>query len=241
MVFDWFKRLFKNKQALVSIQTNKQTNTQTNKQALAIESTTESSLEPPAEPPIELEKESLQLGIAGGLTGRFIRDIDKTLNRIETLMPSKDWLTIQLHEQFSQHEQNEQKRFETIVNALNTLHSISIEAPEPVKTRLIDEIHTVESRLGLSKRMKELIQLLKYSGEASYADLAKKMDLTESGFRSLLAMTLTRTNEIEKFERDNRKWLRCKQTYKQTGDSNVQTDVSSVETETNKQTSEKID
>jgi len=233
MVFDWFKRLFKNKQALVSIQTNKQTNTQTNEQAL----TTESAIEPP----IELEKESIQLGIAGGLTGRFIHDIDKTLNRIETLMPSKDWLTIKLHEQFSQHEQNEQKRFETMVNALNTLHSISIEAPEPVKTRLIEEIHTVESRLGLSKRMKELIQLLKYSGEASYSDLAKKMDLTESGFRSLLAMTLTRTSEIEKFERDNRKWLRCKQAYKQTGNSNVQTSASSVETATNKQTDEKID
>ncbi len=225
MVFDWFKRLFKNKQALDLIQTNKQTNTQTNEQT------------PPIESPIELEKESIQLGIAGGLTGRFIHDIDKTLNRIETLMPSKDWLTIQLHEQFSQHEQNEERRFETMVNALNTLHSISIEAPEPLKTRLIDEIHTVESRLGLSKRMKELIQLLKYSGEASYSDLAKKMDLTESGFRSLLAMTLTRTNEIEKFERDNRKWLRCKQT----GDLNVQTSVSSVETTTNKQTDEKID
>lgn len=227
MAFDWFKRLFK----------NKQTNTQTNKQALTVES--------PAEPSIELEKESIQLGIAGGLTGRFIHDIDKTLNRIETIMPSKDWLTIQLNEQFSQHEQNEQRRFETMVNALNTLHSISIEAPEPVKTRLIEEIHTVESRLGLSKRMKELIQLLKYSGEASYSDLAKKMDLTESGFRSLLAMTLTRTSEIEKFERDNRKWLRCKQAYKQTGDlntqTNVQTDVSTVETQTNKQTSEKID
>jgi hypothetical protein len=202
MVFQWFKRLFKNKQALDSTQSLTQSlnqaNTQTNTQP------SDSS------EPIEIEKESLQLGVAAGYTGRFIQDIHTTLNRIETLMPSKDWLVMQLREQFSQHEENEQKRFETLVNALNTIHSISIEAPEPVKARLLDTLSTAESRLGLSNRMKELVQLVKYSGEVSYPDLAKKMDLTESGFRSLLAMTLRRTNEVEKFERDGRKWLRYK-------------------------------
>ncbi len=213
MAFDWFKRLF-----ALNTQTNKQTNTQTNEQAQ----------------PIEIDKDSLQLGLAGGVTGRFIRDIDSTLNRIETLMPSKDWLTIQLQEQFTQHEENEQRRFETIVNALGTLHSISVEAPEPVRTQLLDTIRTVEAKLGLSKRMQELIQLVRYSGEASYHDLAQKMGLTESGFRSLLAMTLTRTNEIEKFERDNRTWLR----YRQSNASNTQSSASSEDNQTNTQTNE---
>ena len=224
MAFRWFKRLFKtqsNTQALDSNQSLNHSITQTNTQ------TTSSS------EPIEIEKESLQLGVAAGYTGRFIQDIHTTLNRIETLMPSKDWLVTQLREQFSQHEENEQKRFETLANALNTIHSISIEAPEPVRAKLLDTLSTAESKLGLSNRMKELVQLVKYSGKINYPDLAKKMNLTESGFRSLLSMTLRRTDEVEKFEQNNRKWVR----YKKSNASSVQSSVNPDQNQSNEQSS----
>jgi len=206
MVFEWFKRLFKNNQALDS---SGQASTQTNEQSS-----------------IEFDKESVQLGIAAGYTGRSIHDINSTLNRIETVMPSKDWLTMQLSDHFRNHEESEQRRFETLVNALSSLHSISLEVPEPIKTRLLDKINLAEQNLGLSDRMKELVQLVRYSGEASYKDLTQKMGLTDSGFRSLLSMTMKRTIELEKFERNNKSYLRYRshevQSIKQTNAENAE-------------------
>ncbi|MDD1778009.1 MAG: hypothetical protein LUQ65_07540 [Candidatus Helarchaeota archaeon] len=202
MAFDWLKRVLKIQTRTHALDSSTQANTHALTHARTQTYETSS---------IDLDKESVQLGLAAGFTGRSIHDIDTSLNRIETLMTSKDWMTVQLDEHFRQHEENEQRRLETIINALNSLHSISLEAPEPLKTRLLDKITAAETHLGLSNRMKELIQLVKYYGEVNYFDLAHKMNITESGLRSLLTMTLRRTNEIEKFERDNRKWLKFKQ------------------------------
>lgn len=211
MAFNWFKRLFK--------QSSTQSRTQALTQALdSINQTNTHALTHAPEDSIELEKESLHLGLAAGYTGRSIHDINSSLSRIENLMPSKDWLVIQLDEHFRNHESNEQRRFEAVVNALNSMHSISLEAPEPIKTQLLDKITDAETSLGLSNRMKELVQLVRHYGEVNYFELAQKMDLTESGLRSLLAMTIRRTSEIEKFDKDNRKWLR----YKQTSSSSTQ-------------------
>ena len=223
MAFDWFKRLLKKQQYNQALDLSKQTFNQTNTQA------NNQTSEPSS---IELDKESIQLGLAAGYTGRSIYYINTTLNRIETLMPSKDWLTIELSEHFRHHEENEQRRLETIITALNSLHSISLEAPEPLKTKLLDKINLTESNLGLSNRMKELIQIIKLYGEINYSDLAQKMNLTESGLRSLLVMTLRRTNEIEKFERDNRKWLR----YNQNTALNIQTSTNQSTYQPNNQT-----
>jgi hypothetical protein len=202
MAFDWLKRVLKIQTRTHALDSSTQTNTHALTHARTQTYETSS---------IDLDKESVQLGLAAGFTGRSIHDIDSSLNRIEALMTSKDWMTVQLDEHFRQHEENEQHRLETIINALNSLHSISLEAPEPLKTKLLDKITATETHLGLSNRMKELIQLVKYYGEVNYFDLAHKMNITESGLRSLLTMTLRRTNEIEKFERDNRKWLKFKQ------------------------------
>lgn len=192
MAFEWFKRLFKKGQTLDLLkQTNEQTNEQTS---------------------IELEKESLQLGLAAGYTSRFIQDIHTTLNRIETLIPTKDWLSIQFDNHFKRHEENEEHRLETILHALNSLHNISSKIPEPLRSTVEEQVNVVETQLPLSKRMQTLIQLVKNVGEAPYSDLANQLKLTDSGFRSLLAMTLRRTNSLEKFERDNRKWLRFRKT-----------------------------
>jgi len=225
MAFDWFKRLFKH------------SSTQTRTQALDLstqartQTSTHARTEPYEPTSIELDKESVQLGLAAGFTGRSIYDINTTLNRIETLMPSKDWLTIELSEHFRYHEENEQRRLEIIITALNSLHSISLEAPEPIKTKLLDKINKTEGSLGLSNRMKELVQVVKYYGEVNYSDLAQKMNLTESGLRSLLTMTLRRTSELEKFDRDNRKWLR----YKQYDALSTQTRTQALDNQSNSQ------
>ena len=70
MVFEWMKRLFK-KDTSLDRQTNRQTDVLI---------------------PEEIEKDSLQLGFAAGYTGRSIHDIHKSLERIETMMPSREWI-----------------------------------------------------------------------------------------------------------------------------------------------------
>jgi len=204
MVFEWFKRLFK--------QTDKQTDVQTGELT-----------------PSGLEKESLQLGFAAGYTGRSIHDINAALNRIEAILPNKDWLLIQFEELLRRQEESEQKRLEIILEALNSLRSLSAQAPEPLKGRLLDKISLVESKFEPSRRMKELIQLVKLTGQASFKDLAEKMNLSGSGLRSLVMMTLPRTNELEKFTVGKERWLR----YKSSSVLDVQTDTQNT---TNEQT-----
>lgn len=210
MAFQWFRRLFR--------QTDRQTDVQTGELT-----------------PSDLEKESLQLGFAAGYTGRSIHDINAALNRIETILPSKDWLLIQLEELLRRQEEGEQRRLGIVLEALTSLRSLSSKAPEPLKGQLLDTISIVESKFEPTRRMKELIQLVKLTGQASFKDLATKMDLTGSGFRSLVMMTLPRTNELEKFTVGKEKWLK----HRSSSVSDVQTDVPSVETTTNEQTDEK--
>lgn len=204
MAFEWFKRLFR--------QTDKQTDVQTGELT-----------------PSDLEKESLQLGFAAGYTGRSIHDINAALNRIEAILPNKDWLLIQFEELLRRQEESEQKRLEIILEALNSLRSLSAQAPEPLKGRLLDKISLVESKFEPSRRMKELIQLVKLTGQASFKDLAEKMNLSGSGLRSLVMMTLPRTNELEKFTVGKERWLR----YKSSSVLDVQTDTQNT---TNEQT-----
>ncbi len=205
MIFDAFKRLFR--------QTDKQTDVQNN----------ESSV------PAEIQKDSLQLGFAAGYTGRSIHDINSSLNRIETMMPSKDWLVIELEKQSKQLEEGSQRRFQATIEALGSLRFLSGQAPEPLKTQLLDKIEVIESRYAPSGRMKELIQLVKLAGEASFKDFAKKMDLSDSGFRTMVMMTLPRTNEIEKFNKGGKeRWLRYKR-------PDAQTDASIDQDQTNEQ------
>lgn len=209
MVFNWFNKIFRKK--TFENFSNKQTDKQTNE-----------LLHP------ELEKESLQLGFAAGYTGRSIHDINAALNRIEAMMPTKDWLLIQFEKQFRHHEENEERRLQTILKALESLRSLSQQAPQPLKQALIKQIDTIENKYKPSKKMLELIQLVKAYGEASFADLAEKMGLSSSGFRNLVWMTLRRTDELETFtkkEDSKRKWLRYKSKTVSDVQTNKQTDM----------------
>ena len=104
MVFGWFKRLKKNQALEQTLDVLEQTNERTNERTDNMHQ----------EPSTELHKESIQLGLAAGYTGRSIHDINSSLNRIESILPSKEWLLLQLGEHFDKHEQKEQKRTELL-------------------------------------------------------------------------------------------------------------------------------
>ena len=166
-------------------------------------------------PTVELQKDSLQLGIAAGYTGRSLKEIESSLNRIETLMPTKDWFISQFEDQtpklidlLKTHEENTQKRFESIQNILISLQKLIINAPEPLKTELIQRIGSIEKQLPLTSKMKELLQIVNQYNEISYDELASKLNISVSALRGLLANIMKRTNEIERFEKNRKGWVR---------------------------------
>lgn len=154
---------------------------------------------------IELQKESLQLGVAAGYTGRAIREIEASLARIESQMVTKDWFIIQFKE-------NIEKRLETIQNSLDTLLSLVQKVPEPIKTELTTRIQTLQKELTLTPKMQELVQAVKDKREISYTDLAQLLNITEDALRGLLSITVKRASQlgiiIERFERNGRGWVR---------------------------------
>ncbi len=159
---------------------------------------------------IELEKDSLQLGLAAGYAGRALKEIESSLTRIESQMITKDWFTLQLRDQLikmlEEHEENEQKRFETILEALNSLKEIAQKAPEPVKSELLTQIRAMETKLPLTRRMNEILEILKQVGEISYSELAARLNISESALRGLLSHMAKRTS-IKRFIRNGRGWV----------------------------------
>lgn len=188
-----------------------------------IKSITESAEQPLAQiserypEPIKLEKDSLQLGIAAGYTGRSLREIESSLLRIESQMPSKDWFltnfvdrTQELINLFKIHEENEQNRFETIQNLLDSLSQTARKAPEPVRTELFEHIKVIEGQFPITRKMQQLISVVEEFKEISYSELALKLCISESALRGLLTLTIRRTNSIERFDKFGRGWVRFK-------------------------------
>jgi len=175
--------------------------------------------------PLEVERDSFKLGVASGYTGRSIRNIEDSLTRIEAQMVTRDWFNVQfedrtpellkeigkLHQEMLIHEKNEEKRFEIIQNILERMKNVANIAPNEVKFQLLDQIKDVESQLPLTKKMEELISIVKPTGQMSYDDLAAKLNITVSALRGLLSTTLQRTNKIERFMVDGKGWVRYKE------------------------------
>jgi hypothetical protein len=169
-------------------------------------------------PPVELQKDSLQLGIAAGYTGRALREIESSLVRIESQIVTKDWFsnqflvkTTELLDLLKKHDENEEARFEIIQNSLLSLQKTAETAPEPVKTQLFEHIKTIEGQLPLTRKMQQLVLVIKESREISYSDLATKLGISESALRGLLSTTVRRTNDLERFEKLGKGWVRYKQ------------------------------
>jgi AraC-like DNA-binding protein len=164
---------------------------------------------------IELQKDSLQLGLAAGYTGRVLRDIESSLARIESQTVTKDWFlsqfedhTPELIDLLKKHEENEQKRFEAIQSILNSLQRTAEKTPEPIKTELFRQITAIEHQLPLTPKMNELLQIVKESKEISYEELHQRLGISISALRGLLANMTKRTDQIERFEKNNKGWVK---------------------------------
>jgi len=171
-----------------------------------------------------LHKDSYQLGLAAGYTGRSIKNIEESLNRIESGMVSKDWFKTEFEDATPQliqgiqsirfliqeHESNDQKRFEAIQESLNRMSNLARTAPEPIKEELFREIQAIESQIPLSPKMQQLISVVKEQKEISYDDLGVRLTITVSALRGLLSNLMKRTNEIERFAKDGKGWVRYK-------------------------------
>jgi len=154
---------------------------------------------------LTIEKDSLQLGIAAGYTGRSIRDIESSLNRIETNMVTKDWLTIKLEEAISSYAKKQEGRFLTLETTLNSL--LKFFESLPVNNRMETTLKSIDT-IRLTNKMKDLVNVVKDVGEISYADLALRLNISQDALRGLLSLVARRTYEIERFERGNKGWVR---------------------------------
>lgn len=154
---------------------------------------------------LTIEKDSLQLGIAAGYTGRSIRDIETSLNRIETNMVTKDWFAIKLEEAMKEYENKHENRLFTLENALNSL--LKFFESLPLRNRVETTLKSLEAN-RLTNKMKDLINVVKATGELSYSDLATRLNISQDALRGLLSLVSRRTNEIERFERENKGWVR---------------------------------
>jgi DNA-directed RNA polymerase specialized sigma24 family protein len=174
----------------------------------------EQQTETPEFTQIPLHKDSFELGLATGYTGKSIKDVESSLNRIESQIVTKDWFsntfedkTPELVEAIKKHEENDQKRFEMLVNLLKSPQTAPGETPETLRTNIF-VARSIESQLQLTPKMQELVNIVKGVGEISYKDLAQKLLISEDALRGLLSNTIRRSRLIERFEQKNRGWVK---------------------------------
>lgn len=143
---------------------------------------------------LSIDRDSVQLGIAAGYTGRSIKSMESALNRIESQMASKDWLIIKLEEERKFYQQ----LFDNLFQKLDSLYQLLSQRLE--KSAYRDE--------RLSSKMAELILIVKETREISYENLAERLNIKISALRGLLSNTLKRNDMIERFSVSNRGWVR---------------------------------
>lgn len=175
--------------------------------------------------PIELQKESLQLGVAAGYTGKSIKEIETSLARIESQMTSRDWFMSNFEDRtpavlgilsdiknaLEKHDLNASKRFESIESALNRMMTTAKTASVPIRNELVKEIESIRSTLPLAPKMRQLVEIVKETSKISYDDLGSKLGVTRSSLRGLLSNTMRRTEEIERYSVSGKGWVRYKQ------------------------------
>lgn len=171
-----------------------------------------------------LEKDSFQLGLAAGYTGRSIKEIEHSLTRIESQMPTKDWFKTEfedktpelakilenIRDSLKEHDLSMQNKFEAIQSSLGKMQTAAINLPEPVRTDILKEIEVMRSQIPLSAKMIELVSVVKALGELSYENLATRLSITIPALRGLLSNTMKRTDEVERFKYDGKGWVRYK-------------------------------
>jgi DNA-binding transcriptional ArsR family regulator len=174
-------------------------------------------------PTISIDKESLKVGMAAGYISRSLISIEDGIERIEISMPSKEWITMNILPKIEQvqqaiynireilmdHERNEEKRFEVLLEAINKLKTIAPSLPEPIKTEILSTVASLKSAT-LTPKMQQILDILKERREISYQELAEKLGITTDGLRGILSRMVKVCDEIERFEKDGKGWIRIK-------------------------------
>lgn len=142
----------------------------------------------------EVQKDSYQLGLAAGYTGRSIREIEGSLARIEAQMVTKDWLLNEIN--------RIDRRIEDIERALGIIKG----ALPPMDEKTGDT--AIVKRMPLTQRMEELLRVVREAGQISFADLAIKMNLDISDLRSMLSIMTKRTDLIERYRIHRTGWVK---------------------------------
>jgi hypothetical protein len=142
----------------------------------------------------EVQKDSYQLGLAAGYTGRSIKEIEGSLSRIEAQMVTKDWLLNEINKI--------DRRIEDIERALGIIKG----ALPPMIERSNDA--SIVKRMPLTQRMEELLGIVKAAGQISFSDLALKMNLDISDIRSMLSIMTKRTDLIERYRFHRTGWVK---------------------------------
>jgi len=168
---------------------------------------------------ILLEEDSLKLGVAAGFVGRSLMNIEDQLSKISSEMPTREWLLSQIKEMTKElsmlgnvlhdHEMNEEKRFEALMTAIKNISSLATTLPEPYQTSILKEVEKIKET-QLTPKMKDLLSIVKARGELSYAELSQELGITQDALRGLLSRTIRLTEEIERFQKDGKGWVRYK-------------------------------
>ena len=181
------------------------------------------SSEKEEKPIISIDKESLKVGMAAGYISRSLISIEDGIERIEISMPSKEWITMNILPKIEQvqqsiynireilmdHERNEEKRFEVLLEAINKLKTMAPSLPEPIKTEILSTAASLKS-VALTPKMRQILDILKERREISYQELAEKLGITTDGLRGILSRMVKVCDEIERFEKDGKGWIRIK-------------------------------
>jgi hypothetical protein len=181
------------------------------------------SSEKEEKPTISIDKESLKVGMAAGYISRSLISIEDGIERIENSIPSKEWITMNILPKIEQvqqaiynireilmdHERNEEKRFEVLLEAINKLKTMAPSLPEPLKTEILSTVASLKSAT-LTPKMQQILDILKKRREISYQELAEKLGITTDGLRGILSRMVKVCDEIERFEKDGKGWIRIK-------------------------------
>jgi len=135
--------------------------------------------------------EYFKLGLAAGYTGKSIKSIEESLNRIESLVATKDWFKKELQPLFSELNEN-LKEIKILMEKNQNSQKVDLKSPLQ----------------RITPKMKQMISIVKGEGVISYSDLSKKMDITIDSLRGLLSRTVIETDDIARFQKDKQGWVK---------------------------------
>ena len=169
--------------------------TSANKRYEALTSANYRLEEPKTEEKLEISKPSLELGVAAGYVGRSIKDIEASLQRIESQMATKDWV---------------------ILNVLDPLKKFLDEKFEELKEILKErkvKLGEKEKEFVLSEKMRKILDILKERGEngISYVELSQLLGISVSSLRGLLSIMSKHVKNLERFSVNKQGWVRLKE------------------------------